>query len=63
MGGYPNYTLLAKTAGIKTGFVGKTLFCLHHHSVSRSYLFLFACCSVFDLFCLVVMVTHSVWVK
>lgn len=23
MGGYPNYTLLAKTAGIKTGFVGK----------------------------------------
>lgn len=25
MGGYPNYTLLAKTAGIKTGFVGETL--------------------------------------
>lgn len=25
VGGYPNYTLLAKTAGIKTGFVGKTL--------------------------------------
>lgn len=24
VGGYPNYTLLAKTAGIKTGFVGKT---------------------------------------
>lgn len=23
MGGYPNYTLLAKTAGMKTGFVGK----------------------------------------
>lgn len=23
MGGYPNYTLLTKTAGIKTGFVGK----------------------------------------
>lgn len=26
VGGYPNYTLLAKTAGIKTGFVGKTSF-------------------------------------
>lgn len=25
VGGYPNYTLLAKTAGIKTGFVGETL--------------------------------------
>lgn len=25
VGGYPNYTLLAKTAGIKSGFVGKTL--------------------------------------
>lgn len=24
VGGYPNYTLLAKTAGMKTGFVGKT---------------------------------------
>ena len=23
VGGYPNYTVLAKTAGIKTGFVGK----------------------------------------
>lgn len=30
VGGYPNYTLLAKTAGIKTGFVGKILLCLHH---------------------------------
>lgn len=29
VGGYPNYTLLAKTAGIKTGFVGKTPLCLH----------------------------------
>lgn len=24
VGGYPNYTALGKTAGIKTGFVGKT---------------------------------------
>lgn len=23
VGGYPNYTALAKTTGIKTGFVGK----------------------------------------
>lgn len=30
VGGYPNYTILAKTAGIKTGFVGKTSLCLHH---------------------------------
>lgn len=30
VGGYPNYTVLAKTAGIKTGFVGKTSLCLHH---------------------------------
>lgn len=29
VGGYPNYTVLAKTAGIKTGFVGKTLLDLH----------------------------------
>lgn len=28
VGGYPNYTALAKTAGIKTGFVGKTLLSL-----------------------------------
>ncbi|MEQ2158376.1 hypothetical protein GOODEAATRI_011686 [Goodea atripinnis] len=27
VGGYPNYTLIAKTAGIKTGFVGKTSCC------------------------------------
>lgn len=33
VGGYPNYTLLAKTAGIKTGFVGETLFCFHHRRV------------------------------
>lgn len=33
VGGYPNYTLLAKTAGIKTGFVGETLLCLHHRGV------------------------------
>lgn len=24
MGGYPNYTVLTKTAGIKSGFVGET---------------------------------------
>lgn len=24
VGGYPNHTVLTKTAGIKTGFVGKT---------------------------------------
>lgn len=24
VGGYPNYTVLAKTAGMKTGFVGET---------------------------------------
>lgn len=30
VGGYPNYTVLAKTAGIKTGFVGKTSLCLRH---------------------------------
>lgn len=29
VGGYPNYTLLTKTAGIKTGFVGKTSFYLY----------------------------------
>lgn len=27
VGGYPNYTVLTKTAGIKTGFVGKTSLC------------------------------------
>jgi len=27
VGGYPNYTVLAKTAGIKTGFVGKFWWC------------------------------------
>lgn len=36
VGGYPNYTLLAKTAGIKTGFVGEILFCLHHRRVKWS---------------------------
>lgn len=29
VGGYPNYTLLAKTAGLKTGFVGKRSLFVH----------------------------------
>lgn len=33
VGGYPNYTLLAKTAGIKTGFVGETPLCLRQRGV------------------------------
>lgn len=33
VGGYPNYTLLAKTAGIKSGFVGTISSCVHHHTV------------------------------
>lgn len=48
VGGYPNYTVLAKTAGIKTGFVGKTSLCLHLNGKYRmekksSYLILLLC--------------------
>ena len=38
VGGYPNYTLIAKTAGIKTGFVGKASVCylIQHVTLTHS---------------------------
>lgn len=38
VGGYPNYTSIVKTAGIKTGFVGKILFTVFdYHRMEKAF--------------------------